>query len=420
MSKISEIKARQIIDSRGNPTVEVDVILADGSLGRASVPSGASVGSREALEMRDGNVDFFAGKSVLKPIQNISEIIAPKLQKISIFNQEKIDQILIELDGTENKSKLGANATLAVSLACAKAAAISKKVPLFEILGGGSTLPIPMMNFINGGAHASNDLSLQEFMIMPVGFDSFKEAIRCGCEIFYHLKNILIKNSHSTNVGDEGGFAPNLKKSADAFDFIVEATEKAGYEIGSEVFFAIDAAASEFFSNGKYEISEKSSKISSDELIKFYQDLINAYPIISLEDPIAEHDLEGWKKITDSLGSKIQIVGDDLFVTNQKILQSGHEAGLANAILIKPNQIGTLTETLGTINLAKKLAYNSIISHRSGETEDVTITHLCVGMNAGQIKTGSLSRSDRVAKYNELLRIEEFLGNKAVYAGAKV
>lgn len=409
MVEISKIKAREIIDSRGNPTVEVDVILSDGILGRASVPSGASTGKLEAVELRD-NDNRFLGKGVLKAVENVHKIIAPKLIGESPFNQKAIDGLLIDLDGTENKSNLGANAILAVSIAVAKAAALSKDIPLFKYLNSNSAdykLPKTMMNVINGGAHADNKIEIQEFMIMPNRGTSVKEFIRIGAEVFHSLKAILRADGHSTNVGDEGGFAPNLDNASQALDYITLAVEKSGYEIGSDVMLSLDCAASEFYKDGLYHIGGKG--LTSEELINYYQNLVNDYPIYSIEDPMAEDDHQGWKLITESLGKKIMLVGDDLFVTNKKILAKGIEDKMANSILIKPNQIGTLSETMETIALAKDAGYKAIISHRSGETEDTTIAHIAAATGVGYIKTGSLSRTDRLAKYNELMRIEELL-----------
>ncbi len=412
--KINDIKAREIIDSRGNPTIEVDITLDDGAFGRASVPSGASTGSLEASELRDQDDKRFFGKGVLKAIDNVNRIIAPKLMGNSPFDQKEIDDLLITLDGTSNKSHLGANAILASSLAVAKASASSKKLPLFQYLNQNSAeykLPKTFMNVINGGAHADNKIEIQEFMIMPNHSVSAKESIRIGAEIFHSLKAILHKDGHSTNVGDEGGFAPNLDNAAQALDYIIMAAKKVGYEIGKDVMLALDCAASEFYQDGLYHIGGK--KLNADEIISYYQKLVSDYPINYIEDPMAENDFNGWKLITEKLGKKVMLVGDDLFVTNKQILAQGIEAKMANSILIKPNQIGTLTETMETIALAKKADYSSIISHRSGETEDTTIAHIAVATGVGYIKTGSLSRTDRLAKYNELMRIEEILGAKS-------
>ncbi len=422
MTKITALKAREILDSRGFPTLEAEIHLADGSIATAAVPSGASTGSLEAHELRDGDKARFLGKGVLKAVANVNTKIASKLIGFDVEKQKEIDQLMIELDGTENKDYLGANAILAVSLAAAKASAISKKIPLFEYLGGSEArvLPVPMMNIINGGKHADNKIDIQEFMIMPVAAASVRDAIRIGAEIFQHLKSLLKKDGHNTNVGDEGGFAPNLDSTKEALDYVAKATQKAGYELGSEVVLALDAASTEFYKNGKYDLEGEGRILTSDELVRYYEELVNNYPIFSIEDACAEDDYEGWKNITKVLGKKIQLVGDDLFVTNPKILQKGIADHMANAMLVKFNQIGTLSETLNAINIAKSAGYNNIISHRSGETEDTTISHIAVATNAGQIKTGSLCRSDRTAKYNELIRIEEYLGNRAIYAGNSI
>jgi enolase len=408
--KIKRIIGREIIDSRGNPTVEADVILENGIMGRASVPSGASTGSLEAIELKDGDKDRFLGKGVLKAINNIKTTINNALIGHSPLEQEHIDQLLINLDATNNKANLGANAILAVSLAVAKAAALAKGIPLFQHINPNSNeyrLPKPFMNIINGGAHADNKIEIQEFMIMPDGRKSFKESIQTGIEIFHTLKRILNKAGYSTNVGDEGGFAPDLNQASQALDYIIEATTQAGYKIGKDVMLALDCAASEFYKDKLYHINN--SKLSSSELVSYYQELSKQYPINYIEDPMAEDDHEGWRQITKTLGDKLMLVGDDLFVTNPKILKQGIENKLANSVLIKPNQIGTLSETLKTISIAKKAGYNAIISHRSGETEDTTIAHIAVATGVGYIKTGSLSRTDRLAKYNELIRIEESL-----------
>ena len=417
--QIKSIHARQIIDSRGNPTVEADVILKDGTLGRAAVPSGSSTGSLEAAELRDGGKKFL-GKGVTKAVENVNTKIAKALKNADATKQKQIDQIMIDLDGTNNKRKLGANAILAVSLATAHAAANSKKQPLFKYLGGNKavTLPVPMMNIINGGAHADNPIDIQEFMIMPVGAKSCSDAIRIGCEVFHALKSALKKAGHSTNVGDEGGFAPNLKSAEQALDFISKSIQTAGYKLGTDIVLALDSASSEFHKNGKYEIEGK--KLDSAAMVEYYKKLVKAYPIVSIEDAMGEHDHEGWKLITKALGKKIQLVGDDLFVTNPCILKQGIKDGLANSILVKVNQIGTLTETLEAVSMAQKAGYTAVLSHRSGETEDATIAHIAVATNCGQIKTGSLSRSDRLAKYNELIRIEEILGKNAKYLGKKI
>ncbi len=416
MSKIKKIHGRQILDSRGNPTVEVDIILNNGILGRAAVPSGASTGDNEALEMRDGDKAKYLGKGVLNAVNNVNTVIASKVKGLSP-DFEKIDKIMIDLDGTENKSKLGANAILGVSMAVAKAAAIAKKQPLYKFLGGvkAKILPVPLMNILNGGLHADNNLDIQEFMIMPVGAPSFSEAIRMATEVFHNLKSILKSKGLSTSVGDEGGFAPNLQSNEEALGLILQAIEKAGYKPGKDVYLALDCAASSFYKDNKY--SFDNSRRSSSELIDVYSGWINKYPILSIEDGLYEHDNIGWQEMTRKLGSKLQLVGDDIFVTNPKIFKKGIEDKIANAILIKVNQIGSLSETLKTIDIAHKNKYKAIISHRSGETEDTTIAHLAVSSGCGQIKTGSLSRTDRICKYNELLRIEEELGKKAVYAG---
>lgn len=422
MSLIEKIWAREILDSRGNPTVEAEVILEDGTLGIAAVPSGASTGENEAVELRDGDQNRYLGKGVRKAVENIIEKIACEIEGMDALDQNLIDQTMIELDGTDNKSNLGANAILAVSMATARAAAAFLQLPLYRYLGGvnARTLPVPMMNIINGGAHADNNVDFQEFMIVPVGFPSFGEALRVGAEIFHHLKKVLSSKGYSTAVGDEGGFAPNLKSNEEAIETILQAIEKAGYEPGEDVMIALDPASSEFYQDGRYVFKKSDGRnLSSDEMIKFWQNWIEKYPIISIEDGLAENDWEGWKHLTKALGNKIQLVGDDLFVTNTKFLNRGIEENCANAILIKVNQIGTLTETLQAIELARTHNMAAIISHRSGETEDTFIADLAVATNAGQIKTGSLSRSDRIAKYNQLLRIEEDLGPTAVYPGKK-
>jgi enolase len=415
---ISNVKGREILDSRGNPTVEVDVLLSDGTLGRAAVPSGASTGEHEALELRDGDKSRYLGKGVLKAVANVNDVIAPKIKGKDPFNQEELDKFLIELDGTPTKSKLGANAILGVSLAVARAAANSRGIPLYKYLGGEKavTLPVPLMNIINGGLHADNSLDLQEFMIAPVGAQNFHEALRMGSETFHNLKSVLKKHGDSTAVGDEGGFAPNLKANEEALELIVQAITAAGYKPGKDICIALDPAASSFYKDGKYVFKAEGAK-TSDDMIKMYDGWITKYPIVSIEDGLAENDWPGWKKMTGELGSKIQLVGDDIFVTNIKFLKKGIDEGCANSILIKVNQIGSLTETLDTIALALKNKYTAVISHRSGETEDTTIADLAVATNVGQIKTGSLCRSERIAKYNQLLRIEEELGPKAVYGG---
>ena len=409
MTKIKNIKAREILDSRGNPTVEVDVILENGILGRASVPSGASTGSKEALELRDGG-SRYNGKGVLKAVSNVNEIIKPEIIGMEVSLQKEIDYKMIELDGTPNKEKLGANAMLGVSLAVLKAAALDNNLPLYKYVGNGESLPRPMMNILNGGAHADNNVDFQEYMIMPEA-DTFKERVRIGAEIFHSLRKVLKENGYATGVGDEGGFAPNLSSNKEALDLIIEAITIAGYVPGKDVNLALDVAASEFYNgtNNNYVLSGEGKVFTSTELVDFYEELITKYPIISIEDGLNEIDYEGFKYMTEKLGDKIQIVGDDLFVTNKKLLQQGIDMGIGNAILLKVNQIGTITETLETIELAKANNYNTVISHRSGETEDYYIADFAVGLDLGQIKTGSLSRSERISKYNELLRIEEEL-----------
>ncbi|HID65869.1 MAG TPA: phosphopyruvate hydratase [Aquificaceae bacterium] len=411
MSKIIRVHGREVLDSRGNPTVEVEVELESGAVGRAIVPSGASTGEREALELRDGEQDRFLGKGVLKAVDNVNGVIAKALKGLEPYNQREIDEILINLDGTENKSNLGANAILGTSMAVARAAAQELGIPLYEYLGGkfGYRMPVPLMNVINGGAHADNNLNIQEFMIVPVCGGSFKEALRAGVETFHNLKKILKEKGYSTNVGDEGGFAPNLNSSEEALDILLQAIEKAGYKPGEDILLALDVASSEFYEDGIYKFEGKS--LRAEEMVGFYEKLINKYPIVSLEDPMSENDWEGWKLITQKLGNRVQLVGDDLFTTNPKILKKGIEEGVANAILVKLNQIGTVSETLDTVMLAKEKGYSAIISHRSGETEDTFISYLAVATNSGQIKTGSASRTDRIAKYNELIRIEERLGD---------
>lgn len=422
MADIIAIYAREIIDSRGNPTVEVDVELEDGALGRAASPSGASTGSQEAVELRDKDPARYGGKGVLSAVQSVNGEIADAIIGMDANWQAVIDNALIQLDGTDNKSRLGGNAILAVSLAVAKAAAMSTRLPLYAYLGGinGVTLPVPMMNIINGGAHANNPIDIQEFMIMPVGAESMSEALRMGSEIFHTLKKRLGDAGFSTAVGDEGGFAPDLKSTEDALDFIMRAIEGAGYAPGDNVMLALDVAATEFCKKGIYEMSGEGKTLDADGMIKFYEGLVKKYPILSIEDPMAEDDFDGWVAITQALGHKAQLVGDDLFVTNPAILEQGIAKGMANALLVKPNQIGTLTETLQAVNIASRAGYKSVLSHRSGETEDTTIAHIAVATNCGQIKTGSMSRTDRMAKYNELLRIEETLSSAAVYAGKDV
>ena len=420
-TKITKIIGREIMDSRGNPTVEVDVILEDGSLGRAAVPSGASTGEHEAVELRDGDKTRYMGKGVTKAVNNVNGEIAGVVIGRNAEDQAGLDKALIDLDATPNKSRLGANAILGVSMAAAKAVAISKKIPLFKYLGGegANILPIPMMNIINGGEHADNNVDLQEFMIMPIGASSFKEALRMGSEVFHNLKKILQDKKHSTAVGDEGGFAPNLSSNEEAVEVILEAIKVAGYVAGKDISIALDPASSEFFKGGKYVLSaEKEPNKTPSDMVDFYADWVNRYPIVSIEDGLAEDDWDGWKLLTEKLGDKTQLVGDDLFVTNTERLKEGIEKGIGNSILIKVNQIGTLTETFAAIDMAKKAGYTAVMSHRSGETEDTTIAHLAVAKGTGQIKTGSTCRTDRICKYNELLRIEEILGDKAVYGKA--
>ncbi len=419
MSKIVDIFAREILDSRGNPTVEVDVILDSGAYGRAAVPSGASTGQKEALELRDGEKRYH-GKGVRKAVRNVIDKIAPRLRGIDASGQANIDGIMIELDATENKGKLGANAILGVSLAAVKAAAMEADMPLYKYIGGvnAKELPVPMMNILNGGSHADNNLDIQEFMIMPVNAHSFREALRMGAEIFHSLKSVLKSKGLSVSVGDEGGFAPNLKSNEEALSLIIKGINKAGYKEGKDIYLALDVAASELFEKDKYSFEGK--RLSSGELINYYEKLIKKYPVLSIEDGLSENDWEGWKVMTEKLGKQIQLVGDDIFVTNPGILKEGIKKGIANSILIKLNQIGTLTETLDAVNLAKQSGYTSVISHRSGETEDTTLADLSVACNSGLIKTGSLSRTERVAKYNRLLRIEEELGSTAVYKGEQV
>jgi len=423
MSEIADIYAREILDSRGNPTLEVEVFLESGAMGRAAVPSGASTGEREALELRDGDKSRYLGKGVQKAVDNVNNIIADQLIGMEATDQAGIDRKMLELDDTEFKSNLGANSILGVSLAVAKAAADDAGLSLYNYIGGSNAkeLPLPMMNIINGGAHADNNVDIQEFMIMPAGAPSFKEALRMGAEIFHALKGVLKGRGYNTAVGDEGGFAPNLKSNEEALEVIMEAIVKAGYKPGEEVLLALDVASSELFKDGKYTLENEAKPVkTADELIDFYENLVNKYPIISIEDGMAENDWDGWKKMTERLGKRIQIVGDDLFVTNPKILKEGIQKGIANSILIKLNQIGTLTETLDAIEMAKRAGYTTVISHRSGETEDTTLADLSVAVNAGQIKTGSLCRTDRVCKYNQLLRIEDELGQTAMFRGADV
>jgi enolase len=415
--KIISVKGREILDSRGNPTVEVDVRCDDGSFGRAAVPSGASTGEHEALELRDGIKKRYLGKGVQKAVKNVNTVIAPEVLGKEVTSQTNIDNAMIQLDGSKNKSNLGANAILGVSLAVSKAAANSKRLPLYRYLGGvsASVLPAPLMNIINGGAHADNNLDIQEFMVVPLGFDSFSEAIRAGVEVFHNLKATLKKKGYSTSVGDEGGFAPSLRANEEAIECVLEAITRAGYRAGKEISLAVDVASSEFYENGKYVLEDK--KLGKDKVVDLYRAWVDKYPIISIEDPMAEDDWEGWQIITNELGEKVQLVGDDLFVTNTERLSRGIRERVANSILIKVNQIGTLTETLEAIRMASKAGYTYIISHRSGETEDSTIADLAVATSSGQIKTGSASRSDRMAKYNQLLRIEEELGREATFIG---
>ncbi len=423
MSYIVEITARQILDSRGNPTVEVEVLTAEGALGRAAVPSGASTGTHEAVELRDGG-DHYMGKGVTQAVKNVNDVIAPELEGMLVHEQAAIDQLLLELDGTPNKGKLGANAVLGVSLAVAKAASASFGMPLYRYVGGvnGRYLPVPLMNIINGGSHADNSVDIQEFMIVPVKADTFSDALRMGAETFHHLKKVLKSKGLSTNVGDEGGFAPNLSSNEEAVTTILEAIEKAGYRPGEDIYLALDAASSEFYDSekGKYVFSHSdNSERSAEEMVEYWANWCKQYPIVSIEDGLDENDWEGWAKLTASLGDKVQLVGDDLFVTNVSFLQRGIDEQVGNSILVKVNQIGSLTETLEAVQLAHKNKYTTVMSHRSGETEDTTIADLAVALNTGQIKTGSASRSDRIAKYNQLLRIEEQLGSAAVYAGSR-
>ncbi|MDQ3220795.1 MAG: phosphopyruvate hydratase [Acidobacteriota bacterium] len=422
MSLIEQVWAREIMDSRGNPTIEAEVILEDGTHGRAAVPSGASTGENEAVELRDGDDGRYLGRGVLKAVENVNEKISRELEGLDALDQTLIDETMITLDGTENKSELGANAILAVSLANARAASSFLELPLYRYIGGANakTLPVPMMNILNGGAHADNNVDFQDFMVMPVGAESFAEALRMGAEIFHNLKSVLKSRGYSTGVGDEGGFAPNLKSNEEAVETILEAIGKAGYNAGENVMLALDPAASEFYKDGSYAFKKSDNrKLSSEEMAAYWTDWCEKYPIISIEDGMAENDWEGWKNLTNLVGKKVQLVGDDLFVTNVKFLQKGIDEKAANSILIKVNQIGTLTETLDAIELAKTNNMTAVISHRSGETEDTFIADLAVATNAGQIKTGSLCRSDRIAKYNQLLRIEEDLGNSAKYPGRK-
>ena len=419
MSAITDIHAREILDSRGNPTVEVDVTLESGAFGRAAVPSGASTGAHEAVELRDGDKSRYGGKGVKKAVESVNGEIFDALSGLDAASQRAIDMAMIELDGTPNKGRLGANAILGVSLAVAKASAEEAALPLYRYVGGAfaSLLPVPMMNIINGGAHADNPIDIQEFMIMPVGAATGADAIRMGAEIFQSLKKKLKDAGHNTNVGDEGGFAPNLASTDEALGFVMKAIEAAGYKPGDDVMLALDAASTEFFKNGKYELEGEGKSLTPDQMVKYWADLVGRYPIISIEDGMSEDDWEGWKALTDAIGNKVQLVGDDLFVTNPKRLADGIKKGVANSILVKVNQIGTLSETLEAVDMAHKAGYSAVLSHRSGETEDSTIADLAVATNCGQIKTGSLSRSDRLAKYNQLIRIEEQLGTAARFAG---
>ena len=419
MAVIVDVYGREILDSRGNPTVEVEVTLEDGAFGRAAVPSGASTGAFEAVELRDGDKSRYLGKGVTKAVENVNSVLGPELVGMEASDQVAIDQLMLELDGTENKGKLGANAILGVSLAVAKAQADSVGLPLYQYIGGvaAQDLPVPMMNILNGGAHADNNVDIQEFMIMPVGAESFAQALRMGAEVFHSLKKVLQDKGLNTAVGDEGGFAPNLSSNVQAIEVILQAIEAAGYTPGDEVSIALDVASTEMFADGKYNFAGEGIQRNTDEMIEFYAELIKKYPIVSIEDPLSEDEWDSWQKLTAALGSKVQLVGDDLFVTNTKRLSKGIEQGVANSILIKVNQIGTLTETLQAIEMAKKAGYTAVVSHRSGETEDTTIADIVVGVNAGQIKTGAPSRTDRVAKYNQLLRIEDMLGDVARYPG---
>jgi len=423
MSYIADIHARQILDSRGNPTIEVDVVTENNHRGRAAVPSGASTGIHEAVELRDGDKQVFGGKGVLKAVANVNDIIADQLIGFPVNEQASLDARLIDMDGTDNKGKLGANALLAVSMAAAKAAAKESKLPLYRYLGGvnATVLPMPLMNILNGGVHADNKIDYQEYMIVPIGAETFSDGLRWGVEIFHQLKTVLKKKGYSTNVGDEGGFAPDIQSNEEAIETVLQAIEAAGYKVGSQIGIALDAASSEMFKDGKYKFYKSSGKeLSSDEMVEYWTTWVNKYPIISIEDGMAEEDWDGWKKLTDKIGHKVQLVGDDLFVTNTKILQKGIDRGVANSILIKVNQIGTITETINAVQLAQTHGYTTIMSHRSGETEDTTIADLAVALNCGQIKTGSASRSDRMAKYNQLLRIEEELGDAGIYPKGRI
>lgn len=420
MTTIIDIYGREILDSRGNPTVEVEVTLADGTVGRAAVPSGASTGAHEAVELRDGDEERYRGKGVLNAVDNVNEVIAHEITGYEATEQSMIDHLMVELDGTPNKGKLGANAILGVSLATAKAAAESLGLPLFQYLGGPNAreLPVPMLNILNGGSHADNNVDIQEFMVMPVGGETFSEALRMGTEVFHSLRSVLKKKGLNTSVGDEGGFAPNLRSNVEAVEAIMEAIEKAGYKPGLDVAIALDSAASEFYKDGKYVLAGEGVTYSGEEMVGYYEKLINQFPVISIEDGLAEDDWDTWKLMTDRIGDRVQIVGDDLFVTNTERLARGIASGTANAILIKVNQIGTLTETLEAIEMAKRAGYTAVVSHRSGETEDSTIADIAVATNAGQIKTGAPNRTDRVVKYNQLLRIEDVLGNESIFRGA--
>ncbi len=423
MSEITHIQARQILDSRGNPTIEAEVFTEDGGFGRAAVPSGASTGIHEAAELRDNEMDVYLGKGVMQAVENVNGQISEALEGMEVCAQNEIDAMMIDMDGTPNKSRLGANAILAVSLACARAAADELGMPLYKYVGGvnANVLPVPMMNILNGGAHADNKIDFQEFMVMPVKAESFSHGLRMGVEVFHHLKSVLKSAGYSTNVGDEGGFAPNIQSNEEAIEIVLRAIEKAGYRPGEDIFIAMDAATSEFYDEktGLYTFKKSDGRVfTGDQMVDYWADWCNKYPIVSVEDGCAEDDWASWKKLTDAVGSKVQLVGDDLFVTNVDRLQRGINEGIANSILIKVNQIGTLTETLNAIQLATRHSYSNVISHRSGETEDSTIADLAVAMNSGQIKTGSASRSDRMAKYNQLLRIEEELGENAIYAGS--
>ncbi len=419
MSYIVDVYAREILDSRGNPTVEVDVTLEDGSMGRSAAPSGASTGAFEAVELRDGDKTRYMGKGVLKAVDNVNSLISPEIEGMNPFDQPALDRALIELDGTENKGKLGANAMLSVSLASAKAAAESIGLPLYQYLGGvnAKEMPVPMMNILNGGKHADNNVDIQEFMIMPIGASNFAEALRMGTEVYHHLKAVLKEKTLATAIGDEGGFAPSLESNADALLVIVDAIQRAGYQPGEQIVLALDVAATELYKDGYYHLEGEGLKKTSEEMVDYLEQLVNQYPIASIEDGLAEEDWEGWRKLTERLGDRVQLVGDDLFVTNPKRLARGIKEKCGNSILVKLNQIGTLTETLDCIEMAKRAGYTTVISHRSGETEDVTMSHVAVAVNSGQIKTGAPARTDRLAKYNELLRIEEELGESAIYRG---